>query len=110
MSSIPTEDEIYIGTVKDGYFSDQSTIVTVGQAFEKFFANPKWEYTETKGIHYVSFHGTAHDIITDKQVKIVFLFKADQKAFEVDSWYYEGMQHNLTELPDILNKVYKGVK
>lgn len=63
-----------IDSVKDAYFESYSTSISIGKAFDDFFADPTWETYENNGIEYVKFAGECYYDDTIVLVVVTFEF------------------------------------
>lgn len=73
--------------VKDGYFSSYSTKITVGQAFDDFFSDPKWENYSEGASEYVRFTGGC--TWEEEPADMIVIFKVEEDVFYV----YEVIVH-----------------
>ena len=99
--------ETNILKVKTGLIPTYSNNVTVGDAFEKFFADPKWEATEDSGIQYVSFQGQATNAVNNTPEDITILFSVTGNKFSIVSWKADGKKQSMEELPAMLHSVFE---
>jgi hypothetical protein len=85
-----------VSTVKHGHFHAAQNI-SVGDAFEKFFANPKWTSKVSNGKHYVYFEGEAgntKDKSKTKKFKATFHVDPKKGTFEMIHSEIDG--HDIT--------------
>lgn len=83
----------YIEAVKEGYMVGYED-VEIGDAFDKFFINEKWDsYKLKNGKHVVEFSGTRAG---NKEVKAIikFVVDADAEEFELSSVRINGEKYD----------------
>lgn len=88
----------YIEAVKEGYMVGYEN-VEIGDAFDKFFINEKWDsYKLKNGKHVVEFSGTRSE---NKEIKAIikFVVDADAEEFEISNVWINGeKQDSFTSL------------
>lgn len=91
----------YINTVKNGAL-DMYPGVIIGEAFDQFFQDPEWSYTDlgdqsTKGIrHSVDFEGKCY--VNEELTRVTLWFSVDDDAerFEYLGGFIEGQPKNIS--------------
>ena len=95
----------YIDLVKEGHlkaFQSQ----TVGEAFDYYFQNPKWDYFESEyGLDIVEFQGKYTYNGKSKKIKIQFVVNDDE--FVAEHFSVDGKRSTYEELYELLVKVFK---
>lgn len=107
--SVLFNENKFVKVVKDGYFEGYPNI-SVGDAFEEFFYDPEWSYTDLEGKsdsgikHSVEFEGSCY--INDVQTKVTMWFvvdDTDEETFWLNGGYIEGSPEGI-EVEDIALK------
>lgn len=107
--NVSTEE--YISVVRDGYLTDFSTSITVGEAFERRFEDIKWSESEDtvyEGYRHVYFDG--HDPFSDTDWFISFAYDEGDTNFDVlliqiDK---ESSVTDKTDIHYLLSNIYRG--
>lgn len=88
--SIATYDSD-VAIVKTGHFTFNQT-VTVGDAFENFFADTEWESSQQNGEHLVIFKGKSRNTEDGgtNNFRAVFTVNPDTKTFQAKSVFIDG--------------------
>ena len=91
-----------IASVKKGHFSGWPN-VTVGDAFEDFFADTKWKSFKDGDDTIVEFTGecTWYDKPADAKIQ----FTVDDEKFEITYFSIDGNTFNTLEIAAILSKI-----
>lgn len=92
-------------TVRDGYLTHFSEDVTVGEAFDNFFANEKWKTYDSEGYSYVAFTGTCTYLDEPADMRIVF--KITGENFVLDHIDLDGQEQNVLMEAIIMGKIYE---
>ena len=82
--------------ISNAYLTEYSSTVTIGEAFEDFFSDPKWKSYEEGIQEYVDFQGGC--VWGEKSVTVVITFLINDDSFVIDSIQVDG-----EELPIILH-------
>lgn len=91
-------------TVRNGYLTGYSSTVTVGKAFDNFFANPQWSSTKTGDTEYVIFTGQFLWDGEPADARITFDVRGD--SFSVSDIDVNGMSLDILGWP-LLEAVYE---
>lgn len=80
-----------VAIVKTGHFTFNQT-VTVGDAFENFFADTEWESSQQNGEHLVIFKGKSRNTEDGgtNNFRAVFTVNPDTKTFQAKSVFIDG--------------------
>ena len=98
-------EDKYVASVKTGHAVNYPA-VTIGEAFEKFFADPKWSHFKSNaGQEVVEFTGKCKYQEVDVTAKIQFVFK-DEKSFETQFLSFNDIPQNMLVMGVLLAKVY----
>ena len=105
LSGCSLEDK-HVSIVKNGHFTNYPS-VTIGTAFEKFFANPQWKHFKSdKGEEVVEFTGKCqyHDV--EVMAKMQFLFSGDN-SFEAKFLSFNDVPQNMLMMAGLISKVFE---
>ena len=98
----------YVSIVKNGHLTEFSKTETVGEAFDDFFASPKWKsFKSEKGDRIVEFNGECEYF--DERVKVCIQFEVDEddESFEISYADIDGEDISLIELYAMLEAAYE---
>nr|WP_312577702.1 hypothetical protein [Sedimentibacter sp.] len=100
-----TDDLVYM--VYNSYFDYYSEDETIGEAFDSFFTNAKWETNIVNGYNCVNFFGTLVDSNNTPlgAVGAIFQLSLDD-SFELIEVYIGDEKINESEINDFLDLVY----
>ncbi len=93
-----------VDLVKNGTFNDYPKI-TVGKAFDKFFANPKWSSFKEDNSQIVEFKGNAS--LDEKPVTLEMQFEVKNNGFNVIWFAIDGEDQTADELNEWLEVIFK---
>lgn len=91
--------------VRTAYLTQYSEDVTVEEAFNQFFDNPKWSTYTENGYTYVVFAGTCEYLGERADARITFQITGEQ--FRVDHLDINGVEQNDLILYGLLSKIYE---
>lgn len=91
--------------VRNSYITQYSEAVTVEEAFDNFFDNPKWSTYQKDGYTYVVFTGTCEYLGERADARITFQITGEQ--FRVDHLDINGVEQNDLILYGLLSKIYE---
>lgn len=94
--------------VRNAYLSQYSEDVTIEEAFDNYFANPKWSKYKDGNYSYVVFSGSCEYIGEKADVKIIF--KITGENFIVDSLDVNGRTQNDLILYALLASIYSDLE
>lgn len=92
--------------VSSSYLSEYSTDVTIGNAFEHFFGNPKWKSYDQGIQKYVDFQGGVQ--YNNEPATAVITFSLSGDKFMVESVKIDNEPLNPLELKTFFQTVYAG--
>lgn len=99
-------DDEKVSAVKNGHLSDYPA-VTVGEAFDSFFASPEWKsFKSDKGKNIVEFTGKCRYQDVDVTAKMQFVVSGN-KAFEIDFFSLNDIPQNKLLLAGLMGKVFE---
>lgn len=90
--------------VRGAYLAQYSEDVTVEEAFQNYFRNPKWSVFENNGYSYVAFTGNCQ--FMDDEIDVRLTFKVTGEQFRIDSLDINGVEQNDLILYTLLASVY----
>lgn len=90
--------------ISNSYLTQYSETVTVGDAFEAFFANPKWESYKIGGQEYVDFTGKCTYLNEEAVMRITFSVFDDK--FNVSNIAINGVDMSALLWPGLLETIY----
>lgn len=105
-SSQPSEDDRAISMVKNGYLSDYSTTTTIGDAFGRYFGQPKWSFLSKEDGNYVHFQGITANTFNHATGTVSILFSVHNTEYKIVSWQYEDIDQGMESLPVLLSKIF----
>ena len=91
-------------SVRNAYLSQYSDDITIEEAFDNYFENPKWSKYEEAGYTYVVFSGVCEYLGDRADAKITF--KITGENFVVDSLDLNGRTQNDLMLYALLRSIY----
>ena len=101
-----SQNDKYISAVKNGHPTNYPA-VEIGQAFDKFFANPQWKHFKSdKDEEVVEFTGKCKYLEVEVTAKLQFVFN-DAKNFEVKFLAFNDVPQNMLVMGALLSKVYE---
>lgn len=106
-SSSNSSSNKYVNTIYNGNFDDYPD-VSVGKAFDSFFANPSWEYFKSEdGEHIVEFDGGA--MLGDDNVLLEIQFEVDPSTNRFDIIWFgiDGESEDFSELYEWIDVVFE---
>lgn len=92
--------------VKNAYLESYSSDITIGEAFNEFFADPTWESYSENGIDYVKFAGECTFYGSDALMVVIFEYM-ENDWFRVNDIKLNGISLNNYEEDEILEKIYE---
>ncbi len=96
----------YVSVVKDGALNAYPD-VTVGETFEKFFAEPSWETFEAEsGERIVEFKGVCEYYGEDADCTIQFEIEDDDETFEIYTIELDGEPLSEIEIAAMIEVIY----
>lgn len=104
------KDSMYIELVRSGHFTSEPN-VEIGEAYDKYYDHPKWEFIETKnGKKIVQFTGTEKwdDEQAGSKVSVQFIITGDE-SFKVGTVKVDGVDMSLLGLDTMIAKVPVGM-
>lgn len=102
-----SDGDEYIDIVKNGNFNSY-TSATVGESFDNFFTDEKWEYFESdNGKDIVEFNGNCLKNEKDCHVCIQFEINDSDDTFEVSYYALDGEPQDLFTWAGMLEKIYE---
>ena len=91
-------------TISQSYFTDYSSNVTIGDAFDKFFPDGEWKDYKDGIQEYVDFRGTAdYNEVTST---VVFTFWLSKDSFQIDSVKVDNREISPFEIESILQSIF----
>lgn len=97
----------YVSMVKEGHLKSFSKTETVGEAFDDFFANPKWEsFKSEDDERIVEFNGECEYLGDEVKVCIQFEVDVDDESFEISYADIDGEKMSELEMLGLLEAVY----
>ena len=91
--------------VRNGYLTQYSEAVTVEEAFDNFFDNPKWSTYQEDGYTYVVFTGVCEYLGERADARITFQITGEQ--FRTEQLDLNGVEQNDLILYAMLAKIYE---
>lgn len=91
--------------VRNGYLTQYSEAVTVEEAFDNFFDNPKWSTYQEDGYTYVVFTGACEYLGERADARITFQITGEQ--FRTEQLDLNGVEQNDLILYAMLAKIYE---
>lgn len=90
--------------VANSYFTQYSDSVTIGDAFDNFFSNPKWERYDVGGQRYIDFRGGCTYL--DEPTTMVITFIDNDETFRISNISVNGYDLSEWLWPVILTTIY----
>jgi hypothetical protein len=104
MSGKELVPQITSDNISSSYLSEYSTKITIGDAFENFFGDPKWKSYEQGIQKYVDFQGGL--TLDNQPATAVITFSVSGEKFKVDSVKVDNQKLNPLELESFFHTVY----
>lgn len=96
-----------VSIVKDGYLTEYSEKITVGEAFDDYFASPEWKAFESEeGKDIVEFNGKCEYDGEEVDVCLQFTVDVEDGKFEITYADKNGVKMSMLQLVGLLNSVY----
>ena len=92
------------GGIKDSYLSEYSTEVTIGEAFEDYFSDPKWEKYKIGAQEMVDFRGGC--MYLNEPATVIITFVMDDDRFWVSEVKVNGDVLSDLLIPILMEEIY----
>ena len=91
--------------IQQSYFEEYSSTITIGDAFEDFFADTKWKDYENGATEYTDFVG---DCLWDgERATVLITFKVTGDMFVIEKWEVDGVQLSYFEQTLFLEDIFE---
>ncbi|MGE6592537.1 hypothetical protein ACQKFU_23800 [Bacillus mycoides] len=101
-----TKDHEYVQRIKSSKLPDYE-VMTIGEAFHKFFKNPKWKYFTSKdNEEIVEFTGNCLYREQEVKAKIQFVINKADNTFKLKAMAFNDIRQNEIELAGLLHFIY----
>lgn len=99
------DDSLASKNISESYLPDYSESLTVGEAFENFFDDGKWEKFSDGSVEYVDYSGKC--LYGEETVDVCIRFWVSDEKFKVESVMFDGEEIDMMLEEALFNAIYE---
>lgn len=98
-------DQFASNNISASYLTQYSSTVTIGEAFNRFFGDPKWKPYNDGLQKYIDFQGSM--MLDDERVTAIITFAVFDDSFQVNSVKINGEEQNALFQKQLFEAIYE---